>query len=197
MIITKLESGLQKKVRVYIDNEYVFLLYANDIRRYKLEEGMELTKEQYMRIIDETIFRRAKQKALAILKRMDRTEYELRQKLRQAEYSDEIINRTMNYINQYHYVDDERFVENYILYKKGVKSIKQIRMELIQKGIEREMIDSFMVEEDMDEKAIIRAIRKKTQDVESLSREQKGKLAAYLYRKGFTQDLIGKYIDFR
>lgn len=74
MIITKLESGLQKKVRVYIDNEYVFLLYANDIRRYKLEEGMELTKEQYMRIIDETIFRRAKQKALAILKRMDRTE---------------------------------------------------------------------------------------------------------------------------
>jgi regulatory protein len=198
MKVTRLEPGFQKKVKVFIDDEYGFLLYTGDIRRYKLEEDMELPDELYHQIIEETVYRRARQKALAILKRSDRTELELRQKLKQAEYTEEIINRTLAYINSYHYLDDKRYAQNYFTYKKSSKSSKQIRMELVQKGIDKEMINNIMEEEGYsEEEAIQKAIRKKTQDIDALSFEQKQKIAAYLYRKGFSQEMICKFINFR
>lgn len=197
MRITKLEPGYQNKIKVYLDEEYGFLLYTGDIRRYKLEEDMELSQDCYERIIEETVYRRARQKALAILKRMDRTEAELRMKLKQAEYTEEIVERTISYVNGFHYLDDIRYAKNFFQFKKNSKSSRLIKMELLQKGIARETIDAIMEEEPSnDEYAIQKAINKKVRGQEVFSAEEKRKLAAYLYRKGYSQELICKYIDF-
>lgn len=195
MEITRLEE-VQKKINVYIDGEYAFLLYPKDIYKYKLSEGEEISEKLYEEILNDTVYFRAKQKALAILKFMDRTEIELRQKLSRAGYNDAIIEKTIAYITSYGYINDERLAAAYTRSRKNTKSKLVIKTELMQKGIEKDIIDSIFQEEydnkDQEDSELIalkKAIAKKTRDPEALEYEEKQKLIASLYRKGFD---IGK-----
>lgn len=195
MTITKIEELDKGKYKIYIDNEYCFCLYQKDLRLYHLKEYSEITDTVYRDIYQNTVLRRAKQKAMAILKFMDRTEQELVFKLKQADYSDTVISDTLAYIKDFHYIDDERYALNYIRFKKDNKSKRQIYAELIQKGIEKGYIDqAFSEEYESEDYAVQKAIAKKTKDVDAMTEEEKTKLTASLYRKGFQLDLIKKYI---
>ncbi len=195
MIITKLEKCNTKKTRVYIDEEFAFIAYPQDIRIYDLKEDMELSEKLYNQIMEETIIRRAKQKAMALLKKSDRTEKELYLKLKQAEYPKIAIEHTIEYVKGYGYINDNRYLEQYISYKKGTKSIRVIEMELKQKGLSKEQIrEQIEKEEVTDELAIQKAIRKKIGQKEHLTFEETQKIAGYLYRKGFREEDIRTYL---
>lgn len=195
MVITRLEETDKSKVRVYINDEYAFLLTRKDIERYHLNEEQILTDAEYDRILEETIYHRAIEKALSILKFSDRSEVELRNKLFQAEYPPSVIDRVIIYVKEYDYLNDSRFVSSYIRARMNRKSKLMIKTELLQKGISKENIEEAFLreygeeEEDAEITAIRRAIAKKTSDPETLSPEEKQKLMASLYRKGFD---IGK-----
>lgn len=196
MIVTKLEELGKGKVKVYIDEEYHFILYQKDLRIYGIKENEIISDAVYNDIIKNTVLRRAKQKALAILKVMDRTEKELILKLKQADYTDEIISAVIEYMKSYHYIDDAKYAANYIYCKKNSKSRRQLQTDLMQKGIEKEqMEEAFLQEYDDEETAIKKAIYKKNKDIETMTKEDKLKLSAYLYRKGFSMDIIRKYVD--
>ena len=196
MLITKLEYlNIKSKVRVYIDYEYAFLLYQNDLRRNKLEENIELSEILYEDILQNTVYRRAKQKTIAILKYMDRTEQELRQKLMLEEYPPTIIDKTIDYIKGYGYIDDERYASNYVRFKKEIKSKFQIQNHLYQKGIAKDIINLVMENEyESDEVALLKAIKKKTDHPELLDPDKKQKLIASLCRKGFHYEEIVKHL---
>ncbi len=195
MVITKLEKCTAKKTRVYIDEEYSFLLYPQDIRTYALEEGMELSKDLYNQIMEEIVVKRAKQKAMALLKKSDQTEKELCLKLKQAEYPQAALERAIEYVKSYGYMNDDRYLEQYIYYKKGTKSIRIMEIELKQKGFSKEQIRKQMEREEVtDEIAIQKAIRKKIGTRENLTFEEIQKVAAYLYRKGFKEEDIRTYL---
>lgn len=197
MFITKLEriENGKGKINVYIDDEYHFILYQKDLNNYRLEENSSITEGQYEDIYKNTVLRRAKQKALAILKYMDRTEQELRMKLKQYGCTENLINDVLAYINKYHYIDDYRYAANYIRFKKNSKSKRVLSMELNQKGISKEDIEqAFANEYEEEDTAILKAISKKCKDLEALTYEEKRRLATSLYRKGFSMDLIHKYL---
>lgn len=197
MLVTRLEYLDKKKVKVYIDDEYSFLLYIPDIKKNKIEENTELTEEQYKDIVINTVFRRAKQKALAVLKHMDRTEFELREKLKRADYTDNIIDKTIDYIKGFNYIDDEKYCKYYIRNKKTSKSKRIITMELIHKGVSKDIIEEIMNEEFVnDDMALTKAIGRKMLILEEMRNEDKLKLVASLYRKGFQSEDIKKYIKY-
>lgn len=202
MIITRIEEVKKFKFKVYIDEEYSFTLYAKDINQYQLEENKELSSLIYDKLMNDVVLFRAKQKALAILKFMDRTEQELRRKLKEADYIDEIIDRAIDYVNQYGYLNDERLAEAYIKSRMKTKSKLMLRTELIQKGIDRDIINQVInqeyddfEEEDPELIAIQKAISKKTKAPEELSPEEKQKLLLSLYRKGFDLDKIKQILQ--
>ncbi len=206
MIVTdiveiKIGRGNKKTAyKIYIDYNYEFLLYKQDIKVYQLEIAAEITLELYDRIIEDTVFRRAKQKAMAILKYMDRTEKELYSKLKEAHYTDNIIDRTIEYLKEYHYIDDERYASNYIRFRKNTLSSFSIKTKLMHKGINKEVLEKIIaIEYDIDMNdadpemlAINKAISKKYKDITDLNYDEKQKLIASLYRKGFDLDKINK-----
>jgi len=197
MIITKLEriENGKGKIKVYIEDEYHFILYQKDLNNFRLEENSSITEIQYQDIYNNTVLRRAKQKALAILKYMDRTEQELIMKLKQYGCTEILTQDVLEYINKYHYIDDYRYAANYIRFRKNSKSKRQLSMELSQKGIAKEDIEqAFADEYDEEDGAIKKAIAKKCRDISILTYEEKQKLAASLYRKGFKMDIIQKYL---
>lgn len=195
MFITRLEALEKSKIKVYIDYEYAFLLYDKDLKRYNLEEGDEISSKIYHEIVEDTVYRRAKQKALALLKYMDRTENELITKLINSHYPEDVIKRTIEYVKEYGYINDERYATNYIRMRKERKSKLFLKQELLTKGIKKEILDTIFSmeyeEEDDDPEitALRKAIEKKCKNPSSMTWEEKQKLIAQLYRKGFD---IGK-----
>ncbi|MBP1755592.1 MAG: hypothetical protein H6Q59_1990 [Firmicutes bacterium] len=195
MIITKIEEKEKFKFRVSIDGEFAFLLYNKDLENYRLTDQMSLSQELYDTIIEKVVYPRATEKALSILKYMDRCEHELRMKLSKAEYTEEVIDHVIQYVKHYGYLDDERYATAYIKSRMNRKSKLMISSELQQKGVAKSLIQQvFEVEyrevededgEDAESIAIRKAISKKTKNSESLSAEEKQKIIASLYRKGF------------
>jgi regulatory protein len=201
MVVTSLEEVEKSKIKVVIDDIYTFYLYQKEVDNFGLKEGLELTEENLEKILLDTVYRRAKQKALSILKFMDRTEQELRNKLSDAGYMNDIIERTIAYVLEYGYLNNERYASTYIRARMNSKSRLAIRTELLNKGLPKELIDRSMQEEyETDENiseaedaeliAIRKAVAKKFKgSEEDLSQEEKKKIMASLYRKGFD---IGK-----
>lgn len=192
MLITKLEKTEKSRVRIFIDEEFAFLLTEKELDKLPLEEGQTILPEQYDKLIEVLIYPKAIDKALNILKFMDRSEQELRLKLSREEYLDVIIDRVIEYVKHYGYLNDERFATAFVKARKNRKSKLMIKNELQQKGISKDIIQNvFEAEyetEDMEDAemvAIRKAIAKKTRDPRELSAEDKQKLIASLYRKGF------------
>lgn len=119
---------------------------------------------------------------------MDRTEAQLREKLLNAEFEAEIVEQAIEYVKGFGYLDDERYVKNYIEYRRDKKSRRQLEQELqFRKGVSRELIQKVYEElEPADEKALIRNLLEKKQYCSSgCDEKQRRKLIAALLRKGF------------
>ncbi len=192
MQITQLIKAKKTGLKVFIDEEYAFLLSEDELEKYNLKEGDNITMKLYEELRDKVVYPRAVQKALSLLKFMERCEQELRSKLVQEAYPQEVVDRVIDYVYHYGYLDDERFASGFVRSRKNRKSKLMIKTELLQKGVARELIDLVFQEEYENEEsedaeliAIQKAIAKKTRDPAALSPEDKQKLITSLYRKGF------------
>lgn len=202
MIITKLDVIDKTKVNVSIDEEYAFWMYQKEIEQFGLCVGTEISDALYHTIYNEIIVKRAKEKALSILKFSDRTELELRRKLSEAGYGDDLIEKAIGYVTDYGYLNDVRMASSYTRARMNKKSKMVIRMELMQKGVSSEAIDQVFLdeysedpEEDAELEAIRKAIAKKTKNPETLDHEGKQRLISALYRKGFEISKIKKILE--
>lgn len=83
--------------------------------------------------------------ALKHLSNRDRTCQEIRKVLSEKEYSTEEIENTINYLLGMNYLNDESYVEKYIEYavSKG-KGRAKIKVELRNKGVDKELIDDMI-----------------------------------------------------
>ena len=142
--------------------------------------------------------RQAKLKALRLLERMDRTEAQLREKLLQAEFDSEMVEKAIAYVKSFGYINDEAYIENFIQSKRETKSRKEIYALLLGKGVSSEQIDLVFeqcYEKSTEQEAISRLIRKKNVDILHASEQELHKLYGYLARKGFQYDDIRQVIQ--
>ncbi len=136
----------------------------------------------------EDALKQAKLKALSLLTDMDRTEEQLRQKLKQKSYSDDVVEQAIAYVKSFGYVDDEKYARHFVENRKFSKSKPEILALLSQKGLQREVIESALEEcyhsEDAIE-AIRRLAEKKHYSYEESDECEIRKICDYLLRKGF------------
>ena len=135
--------------------------------------------------------------ALALLEFRDRTERELRQKLKEREYSAEEINETVLFLKEYRYLDDEAYVDRYIRSCAARKSRRQIRADLERKGVSREIIDLQLQEKTVDEDSQIRKLLQKKGYVpgKRLEPAEYRRIMGALGRRGFSGEAIRKDME--
>lgn len=138
------------------------------------------------------IARSARDYALSVLERSDRTEQELRRKLHDRGYEQEEIEETIAFLKEYYYVDDVAYAGKYARACSSRKSIRQIRFDLERKGVDRSLIDTALEETEVDEEAQIRAflLKKGFQPGERMDTAVCRKLTGSLSRKGFSYEAI-------
>ena len=106
MQVTEIMELSKSRSKVYIDQEFAFVLYKGELRLYKLREGQEISEVTYQTIMNEVLPKRAKLRAMNLLQSRDYTTAKLRQKLKQGLYPDAVIEQALDYVASYHYTDD-------------------------------------------------------------------------------------------
>ena len=198
MKVTKIESVTKTKFKVYVDDQFAFVIYKGELSRYRIVAEQEITREIFQKIKEEVILKRAKLRALHLLNDMDRTESQLRTKLKQGLYPEDIVEQAIAYVKSFGYIGDASYARRYITSRQKSKSKKEIYAELCRKGVARDEIDAAMEEcyEDIDETAAIKELlRKKRFDIQKATDLEKQKLYGYLARKGFSYDGIRQVIQ--
>jgi len=193
VIVTRIDSINQKKSKVYIEEQLAFVLYKGELSRYRIKVDKELPKEIYEEIVEQILVKRAKKYCLNLLQSLDRTEEQLRRKLKDKYYPEEVIKRAIEYVKSYGYIDDSSYANRYIECYKERKSRQQILLDLMKKGIKRSIIDDVYEEKlPQDETLMIqRLYEKKVGTKTELSEKEKQKLYMFLMRKGFSSaDII-------
>ena len=202
-LVTEIVEINKKKRRIYINYDSAFSLYVGEVRKYKIKKDLYIDKEIYDEIVNEILPKRAKLRAMNLLKDRDLTEYSLRGKLKEGYYPEDSIRIAIEYVKSYGYIDDRRYVENYLNFKSVSKSRYQIKNFLLQKGVDKNLISEVCDEyyensdnnENSESKLIEKLIFKRKVDIINITREDKSKLLGYLTRRGFRIDLINGVIS--
>ncbi len=202
MNITAIKEWRKGKYIICLDDEPAFALYGKEIGSFDLKEGEELTEEKYRKILDDVLIKRAKSRTLHILDRYDKTEKELRDKLKENMYPPEAVDSAVEAAKKGRFLDDKRYAYQYVYEKSRTKSRRMIEMELRNKGISDELISSAFAElstetgdEDREEELIRKLIIKRIPDPGNIDKAEKEKLFRYLTGKGFEFGKVKKIFD--
>lgn len=194
MKIVSITELNHKKSKITLQDGTVFALYKGEIRRLHLSEGMELVQEQVEEIYHEILRKRIKERALYLLKAADKTEYEIRTKLRQAFYPEELIDYAVDFLKQYRYIDDQRYAQNYINLYTERRSRRNISQKLMQKGISRELVNEILDErenelgESCEKELIYELLCKRKYNFRETDKKAENRMIGYLLRRGFGMD---------
>ncbi len=195
-LVTRIEAWNKSRYKIYINQEFAFVLYKGELRSCGVKEGEEISRENRECILREILPKRAKLRSMNLLKSREYTEYQLKEKLRQGLYPEEVIEEALQYVKAFHYIDDGRYAGNYILYYSDTRSRRRIEQDLLRKGIGRELIrqayeEAASKEKLTDERVLIeRFLEKRHYKKELADFQEKQKTGAFLYRKGFSMDII-------
>lgn len=184
--------------KIYIDPEYRegIYLYPSEIKKEKLVDEGRIEEDELERIRREYAVPRAKKRALGILVKRDRTEKELRDKLKDSVNDEQSIDDAVNYVRAFGYVDDYNYARDYLYFKKSKKSYKMIRRELREKGISSEILD-FVFEEagNQNREDLVPHVKKYIRKFETLDANAKRKTCVHFCRKGYPADMVRDILE--
>jgi regulatory protein len=142
-------------------------------------------------------------KVLYFLKFRPRTEKEvfdyLLKKIKKTHYSTDDIKKVIEKLKEMDLLNDKKFIEEYVSFylKNNPKSKKVLTLELLKKGVNKNLIDEYFLKNQLDEEEIAFLLLKKRwkrwQDLEEKKRLKKA--FDFLGRRGFSFDTVKKVVE--
>jgi regulatory protein len=184
--ITAIEPQKNRnRVNVHLDGEFAFGLAR--ITAAWLKVGDVLSEERINELQNKDESERALQQALLFLSYRARSEKEIKQNLLKHEYSENIIEQTLERLRDNKLANDGEFAKTWVENRSTFRprSKRALSIELRQKGLDEETVKTAVA--DLDENALAyesarkRATRLKGQEWG----EFRKKLSEYLARRGF------------
>ena len=135
--------------------------------------------------MNDEIFK-AKEKALSLLNYRMRTEKELKDKLLDADFSEEAAFEAIEYVRSYGYLNDRAYAEQYVSSRSSMKGDYLLKRELREKGVSEEIISEVFEESETDTgKVIYELIEKKCGAPHVLEDKEYRRTFSFLARRGF------------
>jgi len=178
------------RVNIHLDGNYAFELTR--ITAAWLKVGQELSDGKIASLQAEDSRERAYQQAMLFLSYRTRSESEIRQNLSKHEFSQDVIEHTLERLRENQLADDQQFARAWVENRNTFRprSRHALQMELQQKGLSDEAAQSAL--EGLDEEALAyEAGLKKARRLQS--EEWNGfrkKLSEHLARRGFPYSVI-------
>ena len=120
---------------------------------------------------------------------------DVKDKLRTFDISQEAKDKILEYLLENRFVNDERFAKSFVRGKINQSGwgVNKIRFHLIQKGIDKDIIEEALgqIDEEVYRQRLIDILKAKSKTVKAENDfEKKRKLAAYAMQKGFEAALV-------
>ena len=123
----------------------------------------------------------------------DRCKKEIFTKLNTFELVDDDRNFIVDFLNDEGYINDERYCRSYVKSKLSLKKwgVNKIKLSLITKGVDRDIIDTVVSEIDQDsyKEELIKLLENKKIN-ESDPYKRKAKLIRYAVGKGYSLSMV-------
>lgn len=195
MQVTNVIEIDKKRSKVFVDFTYAFALYNSEIKKYKIVCGEMIAEDIFRELNEQILPKRAKQRAMHLLTKKSYTEMKLRKKLEEGFYSAYHIEQAIAYVKSFGYIDDTMYARDYYAYHKEQKSNKMIYQKLLEKGIDREIIETILKEDanackNREEEQIRQLLQKKYNNVVPQERKEKIKMFQFFFRKGFSAESV-------
>lgn len=202
-----LQARDKNRVNVSVDGKYRFSLDIFQVGELGVKVGREYSDEELAALEDESQFGKLYARAMEYCLTRPRSVKEMRDYLRRKTrptkkcslktgeiierpgVKPEITERVLARLIEKQYLDDEKFARFWLEHRflqKGT-SVRRLKLELAQKGIDQETIDQLIVENiRSDDEELRKIIAKKRYKYAG----NQQKFMAYLARQGFSYDDI-------
>lgn len=192
--IKKIGKGL--RYSLYVDDEFVAVVEAEILAKKGLRTGDEITEEYLQQLKVENGDYASFDRALSLLEKGMKTKKGIRDYLRAKGYLKSSIDKAIDKLTEYGYIDDSAFAENYIKTYSSSKGRRKIKLELLSKGVAGEIVEEKLEEilgEDEEFDSCLRLAKKYFKGKE-FDLKTKQKASAHLAGKGYGFDLISRAI---
>lgn len=187
MKITDIKQQVKRADRysIYVDGKYAFPLGETELLNTGLRIDQEFTLTELEELKQKAALDKGFDRALNLISRRPRSEWELRDYLKRKDYEQESINEILNMLGSRGYVNDEDFARRWVDNRRLLKATSKRRLtqELRQKRVADDIIQQVLEEDETDEREVLKELvaRKRQQ-----SRYQDDlKLMQYLGRQGY------------
>lgn len=197
MKITSIKQQIKnpERVSVFVDGKYGFSFSLDELLKYKIKNGDELTKadvKKYKKISDDGKLRG---RALEWLLNRPHSEREFRDYLYRKKVEKEQIEDLVGEFTQKGYLDNAGFAHWFVeLQARRGKSDRAIRSGLFKKGVGRELADQVMTEQESGETDRLKEVVAKKQKLSRYKNDSR-KLAKYLTSQGFLWSDVKRILE--
>lgn len=193
--ITEIKKiGKGERYYLYLDNEFFGVYEAEILARYSLKTGETYDEDFFEKLKIENGDYACFNRGLSILGKSMKTEKMLRDYLIEKGYPKQCIDKAIEKLIEYGYINDEQFCESYINSYSTSKSKRKLKYELLTKGVNEEIIEekleSLIDEENEFEICLnlaLKYLKNKEMDLKT-----KQKLYNHLASKGFEYSLMSR-----
>lgn len=197
MQVVNINYSKSKEVfEVVFEDETKLLLNYNIFEKYKVSIDMYFSEDEILEMKYFSDIERAKSRAINYISGKLKTKYEVRLKLKENGFAEDVIDEVLDILEKEEYLNDKVYCEIFIEDKKKLNGYgkNKIKSLLIQKGISKNIFEDFLNEFEYDEE-FDNALKMGIKKLELLSNEEdnfkkKQKIINYLTYRGFGFDVI-------
>lgn len=195
MKITAIKQQVKQagKYSIFVDAKYSFSLSGSELIKSRLVPGQEIDVKQLKALKNTAVVDKAFGRAINLLSRRPRSEWELRDYLKRKEYGPETIEVVINKLAEYGYIDDKDFAIQWVNSRRLLKSTnkRHLQQELRQKHIASGVIDEVISQDETDDRQVLRQLVDKKRS----RYPDKIKFMQYLSRQGYNYDDIKAVLE--
>ena len=203
MKITKIIKKDSRNVSIHLDNDDVFFINYEIFIKSGLRKNDDISVNQIDTLIKENQRFAVKQRAFRYLGRRLLSEKELRIKLKQKKYDENIIDEIIKYLKGKNYLNDMEFAN--LFSNENIQNKfwgkNKIKAELMKRGVSSEIISQVLAEKFSEENDLQNAVRLAEKKYKLLNQRNpvqkkiKEKLFSFLFSKGYDYEVAKEAVD--
>ena len=199
-IVTSVKKLKRNLYKVGFNEEFMLNMSDETLASNNIKTGKIFDKISFDEIIRADGIKRAKSRGLEILSRSSKSRQQVLSTLKREGFSEEAIEASLDFLDQYSFIDDEKLANNIATTKVSARkwSKRQLDSALRQKGIEKKDIEAAVgkVDDDTELENAVYLAAKKYRSLSSKSEdEKKKKIIQSLSYKGFSYEIIKKALE--
>jgi regulatory protein len=186
---------------VHFDDFDVYEISTDLVLKYSLAKDVTIPDEAWEQIRQQQDIINAKQAAYNYAAYKPRTEFQVRKRLKERGYEDNLVWEAIEFIKKFDLLDDELFASSFAkdYLKRKPSGERKLKQELLQRGVGKDLAEkaahAAYVGEDPYEKAKLAAEKKLRGISYKPADKQRNAIINKLKALGFEWDIIKRVVD--